>query len=195
VNKGGTWAGAIEQLEKLHLVPVFVRASGKTSTALDTLVKRGAHPWSEPDTADGLNAALPALAPEGTSPPQPSQLTLAPARKTPRPVVRDSAAPDPSRASESDARADQAEPADELFQTVRSLVTRIASEPMTAAEIARNLAVTAPQVQKWLKRLVDEGVLEKSKKPVRYSLRQTGLFEPSSERPAVTRRRTGRGKR
>jgi len=122
-------------------------------------------------------------------------LTLAPARKTPRPVVRDSAAPDPSRASESDARADQAEPADELFQTVRSLVTRIASEPMTAAEIARNLAVTAPQVQKWLKRLVDEGVLEKSKKPVRYSLRQTGLFEPSSERPAVTRRRTGRGKR
>ena len=31
INKGGTWAGAIEQLEKLRLVPVYVRSTGETS--------------------------------------------------------------------------------------------------------------------------------------------------------------------
>jgi DNA processing protein len=33
LNKGGTWAGAIEQLDKLKFVPVFVRSTGESSAA------------------------------------------------------------------------------------------------------------------------------------------------------------------
>ena len=42
LNKGGTWTGAIEQLERLKLVPVFVRSTGETSAGLEALRKRGA---------------------------------------------------------------------------------------------------------------------------------------------------------
>lgn len=58
VKKGGTWAGVTEQLEKLHLVPVFVRRSGEVSVGLDALAKKGALPWPDSIDADGLNAVL-----------------------------------------------------------------------------------------------------------------------------------------
>ncbi|MBN0182436.1 DNA-processing protein DprA, partial [Pseudomonas aeruginosa] len=44
LNKGGTWAGAIEQLDKLKFVPVFVRSTGESSAGLDALRKKGALP-------------------------------------------------------------------------------------------------------------------------------------------------------
>ncbi len=48
-NRGGTWAGAIEQLEKLKLVTVYVRANGSdVGTALHELIKRGAERWPDP---------------------------------------------------------------------------------------------------------------------------------------------------
>ena len=31
LNKGGTWAGAVEQLDKLKFVPVFIRSTGESS--------------------------------------------------------------------------------------------------------------------------------------------------------------------
>jgi glycine/D-amino acid oxidase-like deaminating enzyme len=37
-GSGGTWTGAVEQLEKLRLVPVFVRANGAANRALEALI-------------------------------------------------------------------------------------------------------------------------------------------------------------
>ncbi len=48
LNKGGTWTGAKEQLEKFRLVPVYVRSTGKPSDGLDALRERGAIPWPNP---------------------------------------------------------------------------------------------------------------------------------------------------
>lgn len=50
VNKGGTWTGAVEQLDKLHFVPVYVRSTGQTSPGLDALRNRGAKPWPNPES-------------------------------------------------------------------------------------------------------------------------------------------------
>lgn len=72
--------------------------------------------------------------------------------------------------SENESRA-----SDELLRTVRHLVIRVVGEPKTAAEVAAELDVTMPQAEVWLKRLVEEGRLEKTKKPIRYSVRETGL--------------------
>src|ERR1017187_5447650 len=43
-NEGGTWSGAIEQLEKLHLAPIFVRA-GDVPEGNRQLLRRGALPF------------------------------------------------------------------------------------------------------------------------------------------------------
>lgn len=58
INKGGTWTGAIEQLEKLRLAPVYVRSTGEKSRALDALKDKGAMPWPDPTDADDLNTVF-----------------------------------------------------------------------------------------------------------------------------------------
>jgi len=53
-EKGGTWAGAIEQLDKFRLVPVYVRSKGDVGKGLEALRQHGAIPWPEPTRADDL---------------------------------------------------------------------------------------------------------------------------------------------
>ena len=57
-GKGGTWNGAIEQLDKLKLAPVYVRASGEMGKGLAGLRERGAMPWPEPGTPEALKRIL-----------------------------------------------------------------------------------------------------------------------------------------
>jgi predicted ArsR family transcriptional regulator len=64
-------------------------------------------------------------------------------------------------------------PAEELFATVRSLLERMPA-PRSDAEVAEELNVSKTQAKEWLSRLVAEGVLEKTSRPVRY--------RPASER-------------
>ena len=66
VNRGGTWAGAVEQLKK-YSVPVFVRSNGDPSAGLEALLDRGAHRWPEPEDPDAVNENIGQGSP-GTSP-------------------------------------------------------------------------------------------------------------------------------
>jgi DNA processing protein len=63
IDKGGTWAGATEQLDKLQYVRVYIRSTGAPSPGLDALKAHGAEPWPNPATADELTTALRAIAP------------------------------------------------------------------------------------------------------------------------------------
>jgi predicted Rossmann fold nucleotide-binding protein DprA/Smf involved in DNA uptake len=44
-NEGGTWSGAVEQLEKLHLTPIFVRAGDDVPEGNRQLLRRDALPF------------------------------------------------------------------------------------------------------------------------------------------------------
>ena len=57
-EKGGTWAGAVEQLEKLRLVPLYVRSRGEISTGLEALRRKGAAPWPDPVNPEAFVAAV-----------------------------------------------------------------------------------------------------------------------------------------
>jgi len=48
LRKGGTWAGAIEQLEKFRFVPVYVRSNGEPEKSLKVLQDKGALAWPNP---------------------------------------------------------------------------------------------------------------------------------------------------
>ena len=67
-RKGGTWAGAIEQFDKLRFVPFFVRSTGESSVALDSLRTKGALSWPNPRDTDSfeavINLANPTAAPQ-----------------------------------------------------------------------------------------------------------------------------------
>ena len=91
---GGTWAGATEQLEKFHFVPVFVRGSGEPSDGLDALASRGALPWPDPQTPGelcGLVGSDAIQAPGPVSPVQQDLFAVDPAADRREPAVRESA--------------------------------------------------------------------------------------------------------
>lgn len=58
LNKGGTWAGAREQLDKLRMVTVYVRSTGEKSMGIDGLVKKGAILWPNPKTPEDFTLVI-----------------------------------------------------------------------------------------------------------------------------------------
>jgi predicted Rossmann fold nucleotide-binding protein DprA/Smf involved in DNA uptake len=170
-KKGGTWAGASEQLQKYRLVPVYVRATGETGQGLHALQHAGALPWPEPETADDFARLVNAAAESPQSPADQGQAQTgiaptAPNSKSPATIsVSEPVGAGPVDGLASGVGGQTA--ADELFATVRSLIGRI-SVPKTEAEIAAELRVSKTQAKEWLSRLVQEGVLEQTSRPVRY---------------------------
>src|SRR5207247_9522820 len=67
-KKGGTWAGAIEQLERVRFVPIFVRNGANAGKGNAALLQHGAIAWLEPRTlaefCDALSEAAAAVAAE-----------------------------------------------------------------------------------------------------------------------------------
>ena len=66
-EKGGTWTGAVEQLDRHRFVSVYVRAPDEVDRGLDALLARGARRWLNPEDAEALGSILdtpPEAAPE-----------------------------------------------------------------------------------------------------------------------------------
>jgi predicted Rossmann fold nucleotide-binding protein DprA/Smf involved in DNA uptake len=217
LNKGGTWAGAIEQINKLKFVSVFVRSTGESSAGLDGLRKKGALPWPNPQDVDSFEDVFNVAVPTPTASPQagfalcsneePSSADANPTAPVPReavPVPQAESEPSatvdvipdaqpPAAASEElplvtpeavapidDAKESlqpESTPAEVLFAAVRTAIQQLLSAPMKDAEVAAALDISNAQAKAWLQRLVDEGVLEKQKKPAGYIVTQKRLFE------------------
>ncbi|MFW5972815.1 MAG: DNA-processing protein DprA [Bacteroidota bacterium] len=170
LNKGGTWAGAVEQLEKLRFVPVFVRASGPPSRPLEALKKKGAQSWPEPRTPDELQDIL-AMPFEPRSEAQ--QLSLSVQESNAAPYQQAEAAE-----STNGELTMNVTPAEALMARVRDLVMQL-KPPFTAKTVAEDLNITETQAREWLNRLAENGSLEKLSRPVRYRPKREdrSLFE------------------
>ena len=58
LDKGGTWAGATEQLDRLRMVPIYVRSTPENSAGIDALLRKGAIAWPDPQDAQAFNAVF-----------------------------------------------------------------------------------------------------------------------------------------
>ena len=176
LNKGGTWAGATEQLDKFRFGPVFVRSTGQPSTGLDGLRKKGALSWPEPQdlasfedlfkmtTATAATKARPVPDPLPTSGASKELSSVAPRNAVPMDKDKDSAQ-------------SAATPAEMLFAGAQAAIGHLLSQPMKDAEIAAALEVSKTQARTWLQRLVDEGVLERKQRPAGYIVKPKPLCE------------------
>ncbi len=166
-EKGGTWAGAIEQLEKLHFVPVFVRNGGDAGKGNAALLQHGAVPWPNPRDRNELSEALFAAAAAVTAEPKQETLSLR-LREQPPPFGSEKTEQPTPTTAQTTRFTTTASPAELLIGTVREILSRELSEPKSEAEVAELLTVSKTQAKAWLKKLVADGVLEKVAKPARY---------------------------
>lgn len=76
MNRGGTWAGATEQLDRLRLVPIYVRSTGEPSKGLEALKAKGAMPWPNSVDTDNLDAVFQPDTPKTSDSPIQSELSF-----------------------------------------------------------------------------------------------------------------------
>ena len=171
-NKGGTWAGAVEQLNKLRHVPLYTRADGEIGKGLKALQQKGAYQWPAPRTPDEFRAVL-SDKPADANPEAPKQTSLIPNGEA---VVQPNAGIAgadtvgqiaPRLESVRDAPAVEVPPGDVLFKTVEELIGSI-DTPTTDYAVAKYLDISQKQARDWLKRLVREDKYRQLNKPVRY---------------------------
>ena len=168
-EKGGTWTGAIEQLERFHFVPVFVRNGNNAGRGNAALIHHGGRPWPNPENAAELGRMLSAAMESVTAEPKQEALSFA-LREQPatydgslKPVESSNVIGETPKVNSS--------PAEELFKTVLEILRReLAVASLTEAEITTLLDITKSQAKEWLTRLVKDGMVEKGKKtkPVQY---------------------------
>ena len=159
-NEGGTWTGAVEQLDKLRLVPVYTRSEGEIGAGLEGLRRKGAAPWPNPETpcefrevltGKQLNTQSDFLLDEGVA--------VEPDKGD---IVRDTTpllSEVPSASPET--------PAESIFAKAEELIGRMGS-PVTESEVADLLQIEKKQATAWLNRLVQEGKYQKKNRPSRY---------------------------
>jgi predicted Rossmann fold nucleotide-binding protein DprA/Smf involved in DNA uptake len=174
-EKGGTWAGAIEQLEKFHFVPVFVRNGNHAGRGNSALIHHGGVPWPNPQCGDEL-ARLLVTALESVAA-EPKQETLAFAlREQPSPYQAKSKEPVPTLPEpEKIVNETKLSSAQTLLDAVGKILKCELTAAKTETEVAELLDVSKSQAKAWLTKLVEDGQLRKTVKPVRY--RTTGIAD------------------
>ena len=165
-NKGGTWFGAVEQLEKLRLVPIYVRTDDEISKGLEALLQKGARSWPSPQTPEEFRVALLSSCAYSEAEALWKSTLLA------IPADMAKSTNDIARATLPSALTDKVDvqgltPAEALFERVEELLGSI-DTPTTVPAVAAFLQVSTSQAREWLNRLVEERKYKRSIRPVRF---------------------------
>jgi len=129
-RKGGTWAGASEQLTRLNFVSVYVYVRGEDLTmGLAELQKLGAKPWPNPETTRQLEDILSGPSTTSSLAPEPAVLQKA-------------------------LLATHPSPAEQLFAKVTDLLNQM-DGLRTIDRVAKEMEIPKTLADAWLKRFVD----------------------------------------
>lgn len=167
LNKGGTWAGATENLRE-GWVPLFVR-SDPNAPGNAELIRKGARPFDYDIRArESLRHWLDGR-PEHR---EPAELF------EPKPAVGEQAATYETPAAGNEPPVHEKSAQLDLYgEFLRRLVALVCDKPLSQKDIATSLGLETMQAKVWLKIAVDDGVVEAKGKAKKYSLPQRRLFE------------------
>jgi len=174
-GKGGTWAGATEELKRPDARHVFVRDEPTAPEGNRALLKLGAQPYPKPPWGDNLAVKLS----EKINKKQIStgeQLYMFQQRplSTPAAVsVKEKGADypeDQSRMNGKKAEDDQlaGEVPASVYDAVLPVLLKALDDWQKPKDLAEKLEVRKQQLDDWLKRAVDEGWIKKKNRPVQY---------------------------
>jgi len=191
LGKGGTWTGAIENLDE-RWVPLWVKSSSHPASGNAELVRRGAR-WLPDDKHDLIALMLVPESAADTRAPEHTQLDLLAARAA---RSGESIREVSSAGEREDSPRQRSAPAGDAQPPPGSLARKLSlyelfllrmesladGGPLTLEQLQASLDLTKPQLGPWLKRAVAEGHIEKLRAPVRYrwqgpSLRQPSMFD------------------
>jgi len=203
VGKGGTWAGAIENL-RAGWVPLFVRDEADAPDGNRALLREGAIPLSWPDleSTPDLRTLLASLA--RAPRPQPAERAPSP---TPDLFTSVSQAPGQNAAAPSEelasadaigsSGAEEQGGGSDLFDVVWPHIEHVLATPQSDQAVAAALKIQPGQARAWLHHALELGRVQRLTGPARYGLpsRAGKQLQLLDSEPAKVENRPSRGTR
>lgn len=173
-KKGGTWAGAEEELKRENALPVFVRVEHDVPLGNRKLLDLGAIPWPDSVELDhnSFKQQLHDLAVKSRkSRPEesPSLFDFQVAQET-APVEEQSPTSNlvDGKTTSAELEEGNLEIHFSIYQAVLPVLLNNLDTPITADKLAKELNVNKIQLDAWLKKAVNENKIIKLLKPTRY---------------------------
>lgn len=173
-KKGGTWAGAEEELKRENSLPVFVRIGSNAPQGNNKLLDLGAIPWPESIERDSFKQQLFDLVAQGLEKRNINRknISLFDFQPTHEVVSIENQQPadEPvhEEASVIESESKMEESTGTIYQAVLPVILNKLDSPTTAEDLAETLDVNKTQINAWLKKAVDENKVVKLSRPVRY---------------------------
>ena len=158
-RKGGTWAGAVEQLEKLKYLPMYVRSNGESGRGLDGLRRLGALPWPDPKSPESLEDCLNVQPVPGSGDQGQGRIATGEGDGSARLEEKPHGLKGGRKTKSATTEPSEMTPEDEPFAKVRARL-RASPATRTEAEVAKVLEVSRKQAGTWLRQFVEEELRE-----------------------------------
>jgi len=148
-KKGGTWAGATEELKRDKARPVFVRMEDGAPQGNRALMQYGAEPFPHPPWSENLKRLLMKMVSS-------SQRVRVPAQQSIFRNLRQTA------------EEGNANTLPSIYDAILPMLLGTLVDWTSAKKLADELGVRQGQLDDWLKRAFKDGVIEKKSRPARY---------------------------
>ena len=159
-TKGGTWSGAVEQLDKFKFCPVLVNSNVLPASGNKKLLQKGAKPlaldFSKSIASQLADAEL--IAAAGVQP-ELFEISSTPSALAPELQVNESFAEVGYTVSTPEKRIEQA---------VFPILQGVLKDPQTSGELQQITGQKKGQIDDWLRKMCAQGFVKKLNKPVRY---------------------------
>lgn len=167
-GKGGTWAGAKEELSRKNANPVFVRTGDDIPDGNRKLLNMGALGWPDLKESCDIAQELNGLASRQRKDFESEQPTLFDFSDQTTEVGSLAAREEPAQFDKAKRNTTAETALVSIYDAVLPVIISKLQEPLTAGELALQLDVSKTQLSAWLKRAVAEKAIRKLSKPVRY---------------------------
>jgi predicted Rossmann fold nucleotide-binding protein DprA/Smf involved in DNA uptake len=183
-KKGGTWAGAEEELKRESALPVFVRVGNDVPHGNRKLLGLGAISWPDSIDRNNFRPQLHELAVNSRNnhtkksqglldvqvlqePSSVNESSLLANIMEEKPIIS-------KQEGATHSGANTLERPMSVYQAVLPLILDKLNSPATAEELAASLDVNKTQLSLWLKKAIEENKIIKLSKPLRYHKAEAG---------------------
>lgn len=167
-SKGGTWSGALENLEH-GWVPLFVRDAKDAGEGIEGLIEAGARSLRDDhlEAATTVEEVLEAAQTEAVDP----QIRPGRSGESPGlPFDEDEIVPEHVREATSAPPASGSNGADMVWDAFLWYLRSRVGDSATVDEVASDLNVRSTQARDWLERATDQDLAERKTRPVRFEV-------------------------
>lgn len=163
-KKGGTWAGAEEELKRKSGRPVFVRMTDSVPSGNGKLLDLGAMPFPSLSNGDDPQTILQHAFEHQPAEPAADLFELAKNGDRQPAQVRET----PARVEVEPSEPSTATVPISVYEAVLPVIIAALDKPASVDDLAKRLDVAKGQLQDWLKQAIADEKLEKLTRPVRY---------------------------